>query len=376
MDGPSAHPRLRLGDVAVMPTAELIPLFERSFTALVTVAIAEATMRVPSSTRRLLRRREWHLDWLDALKYAEGELQVSVERMLCTGDPRAARNEYRLRRVRSTLTAAHRVAADFRRRAHHGGLLRSPMRDACHTARNWLSKLHMDEFAKLLAEERAAHGLAPLEEPAVKDVYDSIELAYRRGWIEAPLTPGVNGLLTAPARTVRDAAADDARRQEGREPALFHPLLLRRWDQALRELAKMTFPLAGAGSPCALGPLPSSAAALPHGELFRLLNARRFMAAVLQRRVECGHRTRHVAAAAGRAGREDPRCVADTEARDRAGRRLAELYSEEYAWIRAQLAPYEYRPGLLDRELLDVEARAAVKRRVTEALADGSWRTR
>ena len=69
--------------------------------------------------------------------------------------------------------------------------------------------------------------------------------------------------------------------------ALRHPLMLKRWESALRELG---------GDGCGTGPrgdaarsrhAPEDFRALSEAEAVAALNARRFLAAVQQRRMEC-----------------------------------------------------------------------------------------
>jgi hypothetical protein len=242
--------RLRLADVERIPTDELVPLITDSFDNLVTVAIAEATSGfVPQRTRRLLRKAEWRLDWQDALLCAAGELQVATERMRYTGDPRLETTELRLRRVRKRGNEAAVLVKKLRRNDFHHSAERRSGTNSHLTAQGWLCEAFRDEYAELLTRERAERHLADIpEEPPFRDVHEQIAYACAHGRLTAPRTPQVDRLLAADDTTVRLAAADDAKDQEERNPALRHPLLLGRWENALRELGIATAERARAGA--------------------------------------------------------------------------------------------------------------------------------
>ncbi|WP_225836872.1 hypothetical protein [Streptomyces sp. NK08204] len=367
--------RLRLSDVEHLPTDELEALIGESFDNLVTVAIAEATNGyVPQRTRRLLRKAEWRLDWQDALLCAGGELQVAAERMRYFGDPRLEVTEHRLRRVRVRINEAGVLVKQLRRNDLHHSTERKKGTNSHLTARNWLRNAFPDEYAELVAQERARRnvGEAP-QDPSFRDVHDQIAYACEHGWISAPRTPEVDALLAATGTRVRIAAADDAKDQEARTPALRHPLLLGRWEAALTELGEMTVKAARAQTPHALGALPDDFASLPGTEAIGVLNARRFLAAIQQRRLERKRYVRQITHVLRERAHERPRVVSLTEAKAEAGRLLAEQHPSEYAYVRAVLRSHEERDGFLPLSLVSGTRRAAVKRGVLAALADGTW---
>ncbi|PAZ14601.1 hypothetical protein CLM62_18390 [Streptomyces sp. SA15] len=367
--------RLRLADVEHIPTDELELLITDSFDNLVTVAVAEATNGfIPQRTRRLLRKAEWRLDWQDALLCAAGELQVAAERMRYTGDPRLDATEHRLHRVRVRRNEASVLAKKLRRNDFHNSTERKSETNSHRTALGWLRNAFPDEYAELLEQEQSCRGLgdAP-EKPSFRDVHEQIEHACANGLITAPRSPDVEALLAAHDDTVRLAAAEDAKNQEDRTMALRHPLLLRRWENALRELGNMTVERARAQTPHALGALPDDFYTLPREEAIGVLNARRFLAAIQQRRLEYKRCVRQITQLLRTRERESPHAIAHAEAKAAAVRRLEERHQSEYAFIRAELRPYEEHDGFLPRALVSSPQRAEIKRRVLASLADGTW---
>ncbi|MEV6498193.1 hypothetical protein [Streptomyces prunicolor] len=367
--------RLRLAEVERIPTEQLVPLITESFDNLVAVALADATSGfVPQRTRRLLRKAEWREDWQDALFCASGELQVATERMRYTNDPRLEITEHRLRRVRARGNEASVLVKKLRRNDFHNSVERKNGTNSHVTAQGWLRSAFPDEHAELLRRERARLNMDDgYEEPSFSDVHEQIAYAVAHGRIVAPRTAEVEALLTAADTAVRLAAADDAKDQDERNMALRHPLLLGRWENALRGLADSTAERARAESPHALGPLPDDFYRLPHAEATGVLNARRFLAAVQQRRLECKRCLRQVNQVLRERTRESPHVIAGAEAKAEASRLLVEAHPSEYAFIRAELRPHEERDGFLPMSLVSSSRRAEIKRRVLAALKDGTW---
>ncbi|MFI1482036.1 hypothetical protein [Streptomyces sp. NPDC020747] len=244
------------------------------------------------------------------------------------------------------------------------------------TAQVWLRTAFPDEYADLLRHERARLSLDETpEEPSFRDVHEQIEYACARGRIAAPRTLEVDALLTAGDAAVRLATADDAKNQDERTMELRHPLMLGRWENALRELGAMTAGPARAQTPHALGTLPDDFYALPQDEATGVLNARRFLAAIQQRRLEYKRYARQITQALRERERESPHVIALAEAKATASHRLAERHPAEYALIRAELRPHEEHDGFLPRSLASSSQRAEIKRRVLTTLTAGT-RTR
>jgi hypothetical protein len=369
--------RLSIGDVERIPTDDLVPLITDSFDNLVTVAIADATSGyIPQRTRRLLRKVEWRQDWQDALACAAGELQVATERMRYTRDERLEATEHRLRRVRARaheaaiLVKKHRMATtrrepDVRRQTSSHS-----------TALTWLCHAFPEEARELLRAERARRGLSVEEgadSPVFKDVHDEITYACAHGMLVAPRSGRVDHLLHADEATVRIAAADDAKEQQDRDTALRHPLMLKRWENALRELGQMTAGPALAESPHGLGSLPDDFFALPLPEGLRVLNARRFLAALQQRRREYKWYVRQITETLRERAQADPHVAAGKEARLEAAELMGARHPAEYAYIRCRLRPHEVFDGKLPAALISTPARSQIKQSVLAALADGTW---
>jgi hypothetical protein len=368
--------KLRLVDVEHVPTDQLIPLIAERFVNLVTVAIAEATNGyIPQRTRRLLRKPEWRLDWQDALLCACGELQVATECMRYTRDPRLEATEHRLRRVRHRAHEAGILAKKTRRHdVTSSGEWNKTGRRSHVTAESWLRIAFQDEHADLVRQERARRNLGDeSEKPSFSDVHEEIAYACDHGLITAPRAPRVDALLAADDATVRLAAANDAKDQDERDMALRHPLLLACWENGLRELGFMAAERARAESPHGLGTLPEDFYALPQEEAISVLNARRFLAALQQRRLEYKRYVRQITRALRERERESPQPLALAEARAAATQLLIERHPAEYAFIRAALRPHEERDGLRPMSLADSPQRAEINARSWRPLADGAW---
>ncbi|MFJ5227938.1 hypothetical protein [Streptomyces sp. NPDC088400] len=367
--------RLRLADVEHMPTDELVQMITESFDNLVTVAIAEATNGyVPQRTRRLLRKAEWRLDWQDALLCACGELQVAVERMRYGRDPRLEPTEHRLRRVRNRAHEAGVLAKKLRSNDFNNSAERKIGTNSHLTALGWLRTAFPGEFAELLQQERARRNVGDeAEKPSFRNVHEQIEYACEHGQLTAPRTPEVDMLVAADDAAVRLATAVDAKDQEERNTALRHPLMLGRWENALRELGERTAERAHAETPHGLGTLPDDFYALPSEKAIAVLNSRRFLAAIQQRRLEYKRYVRQITQALREREREDPHVLALAETKAAAGRLLVERYPSEYAYVRAVLRPHEECDGFLPRSLATSPERSEIKRRVLEALADRTW---
>ncbi|ALO96726.1 hypothetical protein SHL15_5663 [Streptomyces hygroscopicus subsp. limoneus] len=360
---------LRLNDVAHMGAAELQPLLQDSFRNLVTAAIADATGHLPRSSRKLLHGPHFRDDLVDALRWAEGEMQVACERMTWTGDPRAERTGRQLQQIRTALAQARAEEADQRRTEHRSSAGHQVDTDPAATARLWLRSAFPGRFEQLLAQEYATAQLEPrTERPGPADVFDAIEWGASEGYLFATMTPAVHALLAMPPLAFRNAVAADAREQDERNVELRHPLLVRRWRTALDELAEMTAPLAGATSATVLGPLTTDLDAMPRQAAFAVLNARRFLIAVHQRTAENTRVARQYAQTITQREQDEPEHAAHRRVFDQALHRLADEHPAAYDHIGHRLRPFETSPGQLDVSVLNADQRGALKRRVLAEL--------
>ncbi|PKV84279.1 hypothetical protein [Streptomyces sp. TLI_146] len=360
---------LRLNDLANMGAAQLQPLLQDSFRNLVTAAIADATGHLPRSSRKLLHGPHFRDDLVDALRFAEGEIQVSAERMTWIGDPRAGRTGRQLQQIRTALAQARAEEADRRRTNHRASAGHQVDTNPDATARRWLRSAFPDRFEQLLAQEYATAQLEPRpERPGPADVFDAVEWGAGEGYLFATMTPAVHALLAQSPLAFRNTVAADAREQDERNVELRHPLLLRRWRTALDELAQMTAPLAGATSPTLLGPLTTDLDTLPRQAAFAVLNARRFLVAVHQRTAENTRVARQYAQTITQREQDEPEHAAHHGVFERALHCLADEQPDAYDHIRHRLRPFETTPGQLDTSVLNADQRGALKRHILAEL--------
>ncbi|MFD0373696.1 hypothetical protein [Streptomyces sp. NPDC127112] len=363
------HRRLRLREVADLDDTAFSDYLQDRFDHLVTAAIADAAGYLRPAQHDLLHAPGRLHDLRDALTFAEGDLQVAVERMTYHRDPRAARTSRQLRQVRTALHQVHRESAALRRAENRArdAAAGTASTDTVTTARGWLAHAYPARFTQLLAQAQAAAGL-PVR-PLAKDIFDTIEEGWADSHLTAPSTPGLEQLLARGVVAFRSAVADDARDQNDRDPALRHPLLQRRWNTALDELATLTVPVARASSPSALGALPSDFSHLPEPDAFKILNARRFLVAIWQRRAEHTRLIHQYAGTVTDWRRAAPDHDLRSQALDAALDRLVAEHPAAAARILARLRPHATADGRLEEDVFTPALRAQAKREVLADLA-------
>ncbi|GAA3904284.1 hypothetical protein GCM10022244_13070 [Streptomyces gulbargensis] len=358
--------RLRLRDVAALDDRSFALYIGERFDQLVTAAIADADGRLRPTQHTVLRAPERLQRLRDALTFAEGDLQVGVERMTYQHDARAARTARLLRRVRNALHEVNREAAAARhaeaRRREAGA--EPPVTDVIATARSWLVDALPDHFHRHLAQTLADAGLPA--RPAAVDVFDTVEEGWHDGHLTAPRTPQVDELLAKGPVAFRGLVADDARAQGARVAVLRHPLLQRRWAQALAELTHLTVPVARASSNSALGPLPDGVYDMPETDAYRIFNARRLLTAVWQRQSEHKRLLHQYATAVTEARRTAP----EEDLRRRAvGAAIDRLVNEQpaaAARVVTGLCPHITGDGLIElqaRDRIDLKRRLVAEAR-------------
>ncbi|MEU8495262.1 hypothetical protein AB0C86_00665 [Streptomyces lavendulae] len=362
------HRRLRLREVADLDDTAFSDYLQDRFDHLVTAGIADAVGYLRPAQHDLLHATGRLHDLRDALTFAEGDLQVAVERMTYRRDPRAARTSRQLRQVRTARHQVHRETAALRRAEDRSGAVAgTPSTDTVTTARGWLAHAYPARFTQLLVQAQADAGLPA--RPLAKGVFDTIEEGWADGHLTAPSTPGVEQLLAKGVVAFRSAVADDARDQNDRDPALRHPLLQRRWNTALEELVSLTVPVARASSPSALGALSGDFPGLPEEDAFKILNARRFLVAIWQRRAEHTRLIRQYAGTVTDRRRVAPDHDLRSRALDAALDRLVAEHPAAAARILARLRPYATTDGRLEPEVFTPALRAQAKREVLADLA-------
>ncbi|MFF7439003.1 hypothetical protein [Streptomyces sp. NPDC008122] len=356
--------RLRLHQVADLDNRAFALYIEEGFSQLVTAAIADAEDLLQPAQHAILHAAERRHQLRDALTFAEGDLHVAFERMTYQGDVRTARTAHLLRRVRTTLHEINRATPGAEDRRREAGA-EPHFNDVIVMARRWLVDALPDHFNRLLTKTFTDAGL-PSRPPAA-DVFDTVEEGWHDGHLTEPRSAQVEELLAKGPVAFRGLVADDARTQGTRATALRHPLLQRRWAQALDELAELTIPLARASSASALGPLPTGVYDMPEADAYKIFNTRRFLLAVWQRQAEHKYLLRQYAATT-----VERRDSAPEEAlrRGAVGAAVDHLVNEQpaaAARVLTGLCPHIIGDGLIE---LPPEELATLKRRlVAEARA-------
>ncbi|MFC8269441.1 hypothetical protein ACFUIZ_27535 [Streptomyces cinereoruber] len=361
------HERLRLHEVALLDDRSFDLYIEERFDQLVTAAIADADGRLRPEQHTALHVPRSLLQLHDALTFAQGDLQVAAERMTYYGDARAARTTRLLRRVRTALHEVTRKTTAVRREEgrRREAEATPPSTDVIVMARNWLVNALPDHFNRLLTRTFAEAGF-PLR-PAAADVFGTVEEGWDDGLLPEPRTQQVDELLAKGAVAFRGLVADDVRAQNARTTALRHPLLQRRWAQALDELAELTIPVARASSSSVLGPLPAGVYDLPETDAYKVFNSRRFLTAVWQRQAERKHLLRHYAAIVTERRCSSPEHDLRRRAVEAAIDRLVNQQPAAASRLVTGLLPHTTGDGLIE---LPPGERASLKRRlVAEARA-------
>lgn len=372
---PDAPRQIKVDLVAKLHVRQVEALIADRFADLVTVALADATTALPRPHRRLLRGDTWREDWSDALLWAEGELLVASERMAWERDPRLDRTNDQLRAVRTRLDESRRLIAAAHRRMREDTIAYRTAADTDATARKWLTDAFPDEFDATLRQVLTDRELRLPAREYARDVFDSIEAAHVRGWLSDPITDEVRHLMAMSPVQLRKLAAADVQHQDDRVEGLNHPLMLRRWSAVLRQMAEDTCARAGSASPNALGATPAALrdADLPSEEAFAMLRARRFLAAVIQRRTECARTVQRTVDDLERVKHADPHRISVARAKNHARMLLAAAHPHEFDALRERLRRYESTPGVIDTTLLpDDHRRGRVKRDILRTLVADS----
>ncbi|WP_459963809.1 hypothetical protein [Nocardia sp. IFM 10818] len=349
---------------------ELERLFAGSFRARTTIALADALGTLPKRAARMLRTPDRHLDWNDALLWQEAELQVTAERRDYEQDPRHAETVAHLHAVRVRLNESRILIGAYRREAAARTLPVRIASDARATARKWLTELHPREYNALLRQVLVARGVDPARPRRCRDAFDFIEQGCTDRWIDDPVTPEVQRLLQVSDGRFRQLVAQDAQDQDTPNEEFAHPLVLRRWHAALQSLAQARFRQAHARGPYDLGPAPKCLRTATPAQAEEIFAARRYLAAMNQRRLECLNLVREAVAEIEERQLDDPRRIAYAQAKKQAGLRLAAAHPAQYELIRNGLRPYESQPNVIDTSLLpNGDPRGELKKRLLAAAA-------
>jgi len=350
--------------------------WEVDFSVLVTTVIAEATGEVHQSVREALASDDWIDSWSDALYFGCGELLNSVERMELLGDSRFSATRRRSDLMMKRFGEVNQLLKE--KHALQGWeMAPGANKDSFLAALSILSRHYQEEFSELCAGERLRRGLAgrdPLWNLSYKDGLESVEDGVRLGLLVAPVTPGVRRLISGGSGEVKKAAASDIKSVEDRNDALRHPLVLRRWSEALSELLKEHSELFGS-DPHPTITLPSvdmeSLREMGQEDAMKLINRRRFLRALAQRHRECETHKRQLIREV--ALRQDGIKRPWRDAAQAARREMGARHPEELEALMASFSRY-CEPGstVMRRGVLNRNERDTLVHNLRRKLADGT----
>ncbi|MEV8334291.1 hypothetical protein [Streptomyces niveus] len=359
-----------------MTYPELERWWEVDLDVLVTTAIAEATGDVHSTVSAALQSDDWIEQWADALYAGAGELASSAERMEYTCDERLKRVKRQAGVVNQRMGQANALLK-AQRSAEGWDLFPAHLKDARLSALSILAKHHVGEVKQLRTEEHSRRSLpvsSHLDYPS--DVFDAIENAVERGLIEVPVGSAVRALLSMPPQEFTSVVAGDVNLQRERCDELRHPLVLRRWANALEYLRDQHCELAGvpAEFTTTLAKLDMSMMrSMRDEDAWAIINRRRFVRALAPRWRECQMHKRQL----GRTVAQRSGVLAEPwrEAERAVREELARRHPEQVEALLVGFAPF-CEPGTtrIPRGSLTRQARNQLVRELKEALADGRWR--
>lgn len=365
-----------------MTYEELERWWEVDFDVLASTAIAEATGPVHPTVTEALHSDDWLEKWADALYAAVAELASSVERMFYTRDERALSRKEQLGQVIqrqghvNELVRAHQARESWT-------MITERLKDSRKAALAILSGHYAEEARQLREEQFRQRGL-PMEGPFHKiryrDRFEQIEDAVARGLVHVPVTTEVQELLDLPEWDFVNVVAADVKEQEEPLVELRHPLVLRRWSQALQTLhdqqqasedTKRDISQALPG----LKKQMKELRAMPSEAALKILYRRRFARHLSRRHRECMMHVRDMTRATSQRRKEAMQPW--TDAVEVSREVLGERHPEELKALLAALDPFCV-PGTTQFEQEAVGKWGPVPREVIpalkRALADGTWR--
>jgi hypothetical protein len=372
---PWRHYTLR--ECVTLPTEELQEAARQDFMALVDVTVAEASQPdMRASTKAWLRSPEQIEQWTDALRWADSSLQNSVDLKTYTQDARLKQTARLRNGVGRRLQEANQLRGQYKRDAYKTSAALKRDLDPDHRARVWLALYYRDETLELRTQIAAQRGIDPFRDDAEakpKHWGEDIEIAFRQGLFFLEETPAVAQMRVMPdARFVR-AVADDAATREDRLVELRHPLLLHRWDAALRQIAAGT--QVGDAESMSLPRLDrNELLGMPEEQAMQLLARRRRFTSVEHRFLECRSLTREVMGAIQARRRELDKPRVDLTADVRA--ELAQRHPHEYAYVRQRIAETftELEQAAGEPRNMAPRHASALRQEIFSALDSGSWR--
>jgi len=368
------HVHGRVARPWLLPLEALTDLVNVSFLDLAKVVAAEACGVDRDELMPLLYGPDRITDSIDALTYALHDLTIRQEiRLLTLGDDVTSeqlgwqRNavQRRLSEAENTLKR-HRVAE-----LDAAGLVpdhnTAPTDDPERLARTWLGRYLREERDELIRQIAAGRGLSPHAFAYVGSVSEKIERAVSRGLLAAPVNDQVAALRTMGDAEFRAYVTVDASRQQGRDDALCHPLVLPRWRAHLAALSTHLAPKALNASSTALVRLPWTRMGAYSGSRLEDLRSRRTqLGAVIQRSRESHRLEVALNDAVSLAEAADPQQHTMDDVVVAALDRLQARHHDLYRVIEECVQPHVARTGLMAHR--DPERRGQLRRDVFAAL--------
>ncbi|MEV5107544.1 hypothetical protein ACFQ7G_19840 [Streptomyces massasporeus] len=335
-----------------LPMHELADLVHVSSVDLARVVTAHACGLQRTGLEELLFGPDCIQRSIDALLYAMHDRQIRREVLVLSGssleecEPLAAQE----RSVRNRLHEAERRLKELRvAELTAAGVLPFPAAtdDPRRLARTWLGRYLPDEKEALARQFAAGAGVAPSACVHIRSIEEKITRCIDNGWLVAPVTDAVRELLELDRPAFQRRLIDDATRDDARDDALCHPLVLNRWRDQLNEVLAELAPRAGNPHTKHLARITLAIAPRSSAHVERLGGRRRLFAALLQRRSECIRLITTLNDGMSLAERRDPSFELLKQAGAQAYDELVRRHPELYRHIRTFLARYETRYGRL-----------------------------
>lgn len=214
-------------------------------------------------------------------------------------------------------------------------------------ARAWLGRYLSTEKEALVRDIALAAGLPESVTIHIRNIVENITKSIDNGWLTAPVNGTVQEVLGLDDHAFRRRLIAAASRQDGRDDALCHPLVLNRWREQLNETLSDMAPSAENPTTKRLHDLAPTGKRRSTAQLEQLNGRRRLFASLLQRREESTRLITALNDAMALAERSDPNQPRLKQAANQAYDELVRRPPDLYQHIRSKLAPYETRYGRL-----------------------------
>ncbi|SCE61070.1 hypothetical protein GA0115253_109021 [Streptomyces sp. Termitarium-T10T-6] len=229
-----------------LPLNELTDIINVSFLDLAKVVTAHACGFKRTGLETLLYDPDHIHQSIDALTYALHDRQIQREtRVLSRGhDEHTAVLAGQQQALRKQLHQSEQLLKQRRiaELTEAGALpFPPPTDDPRQLARAWLGRYLSDEKEALVHGIATAAGVPSQKAAPIRSIRDKIIKCIDSGWLTAPVSDTVQQLLALDDHAFRRCLVEDASRQNARDDALCHPLVLNRWrdqlDAAIAALA-------------------------------------------------------------------------------------------------------------------------------------------